>query len=65
MAGDTKLIITSSGQDYTLPGTHWTAAQLASTFSDSVPGINSMTSERTEDAGDVVYTFRPRTGTKG
>lgn len=65
MAGQTKIIVSNSGQEYTLPGTHWTSAQVASTFSDSVPGISSMTSERTEENGDVVYTFRPRTGTKG
>jgi hypothetical protein len=65
MAGNTKVIISSSGQEYTLPGTHWTAQQVTSTFSENVPGISSMTSERTEDGGDVIYTFRPRTGTKG
>jgi hypothetical protein len=65
MAGNTKIIIANSGQEYTLPGTHWTATQVSSTFSDNVPGINSMQSDRTEENGDVVYTFRPRTGTKG
>lgn len=65
MAGNTKVIIASTSQEYSLPGTHWTAQQVASTFSDNVAGINSMTSERSEEAGDVIYTFRPRTGTKG
>jgi hypothetical protein len=65
MAGQTKVIIASTSTDYTLPGTHWTAQQVANTFADSVPGINSMQSERTEADGDVIYTFRPRTGTKG
>ena len=65
MAGQTKIIVANSGQEYTLPGTHWTAAQVSATFSDSVPGISGMTNERSEENGDVVYTFRPRTGTKG
>jgi hypothetical protein len=65
MAGNTKVIISNSGQEFTLPGTHWTADQVTATFGDSVPGIASMTSERTVENGDTVYTYRPRTGTKG
>lgn len=65
MANTTKIIIANSGQEYTLPGTHWTAQQVTATFADNVPGIASMTSDRSEENGDVVYTFRPRTGTKG
>jgi hypothetical protein len=65
MAGTTKIVIANSGTEYNLPGTHWTANQVASTFADNVPGINSMQSDRTEENGDVIYTFRPRTGTKG
>jgi hypothetical protein len=65
MAGSTKIIIANSGQEYSLPGTHWTAVQVTSTFSDNVPGLSSMQVDRSEENGDVVYTYRPRTGTKG
>jgi len=65
MAGQTKVVIAQSGQTYTLPGTHWSAQQVTSTFADNVPGIASMQSELTTENGDNVYTFRPRTGTKG
>ena len=63
--GNTIVIISNSGQEFTLPGTHWTAAQVSATFADSVPGIGSMTSEITNENGDQIITFRPRTGTKG
>ena len=62
---NTFVYIASSGQEFTLPGTHWTAAQVASTFAESVPGIGTMTSEVTTENGNQVITFRPRTGTKG
>ncbi len=58
--------IASTGQTFNLPGTHWTEAQVASTFADSVNGIGSMTPETTNAAnGDKIITFRLRTGTKG
>lgn len=63
--GNTIVIISNSGQEFNLPGTHWTTQQVASTFADSVPGIGSMTSEVTTENGNQVITFRPRTGTKG
>jgi len=63
--GNTIVIVSNSGQEFTLPGTHWTAAQVAATFADSVPGISAMTSEVTTEDGNQVITFRPRTGTKG
>lgn len=63
---NTVVVISTSGQEYTLPGTTWTAELVVSTYSTSVPGIGSMTSEITTDAnGDTRITFRPRTGTKG
>ena len=65
MANSTIINVTTSGQEFTLPGTAWTAAQVASTFADTVPGIGSMTSEVTTQNGDQVITFRARTGTKG
>jgi len=65
MAGQTKVVVANSGQSYTLPGTHWTSQQVAGAFSDNVPGIASMQSDETMENGDKVFTFRPRTGTKG
>jgi hypothetical protein len=63
---NTIVVISTSGQEYTLPGTTWTADQVVNTYSASVPGIGSMTSEVTTDTnGDKRITFRPRTGTKG
>jgi hypothetical protein len=61
----TRVVIATTSQTFTLPGTHWTSAQVASTFSDSVAGIASMVAEQTTEGGDTVFTFRPRTGTKG
>lgn len=63
---NTIVIITTSGQEYSLPGAAWTADQIVNTYATSVPGIGSMQSEvTTRDNGDKVVTFRPRTGTKG
>lgn len=61
----TTVIISTSGQEFVLPGTSWNANQVASSFASSVPGIASMTSEVTMDGENQVITFRPRTGTKG
>jgi hypothetical protein len=63
---NTIVVISTSGQEYQLPGLTWTPEQVVSTYSASVPGIGSMTPEVTTDAnGDKRITFRPRTGTKG
>lgn len=61
----TTVIISTSGQEFTLPGTNWTVDQVVSSFSSSVPGIGSMQSEVTTEGENKVITFRPRTGTKG
>jgi hypothetical protein len=65
MAGQTKVIVATSGNTFTLPGTHWNATQVAQAFSENVPGITGMSVEQTTENGDNVFTFRPRTGTKG
>jgi len=63
---NTIVVIATSGQEYTLPGTTWTPEQVVSVYAASVPGIGSMASEVTTDAnGNKTITFRPRTGTKG
>lgn len=61
----TTVIISTSGQEFVLPGTAWTAEQVSSSFASSVPGIASMTSEITMEGENKIITFRPRTGTKG
>jgi hypothetical protein len=61
----TTVIISTSGQEFNLPGTAWTADQVVSSFSASVPGIGSMQSEITMEGENKIITFRPRTGTKG
>jgi hypothetical protein len=63
---NTVVVISTSGQSFTMPGTSWTADQIVNTYATSVPGIASMASEVTTDQnGDQVITFRPRTGSKG
>lgn len=61
----TKVVISSSGQEFTLPGTSWTTEQVVSSFASSVPNIGSMQANVTEQGEDKVITFSPRTGTKG
>lgn len=63
---NTIVEITTSGQQYTLPGTAWTAAQIVNTYATSVPGIGAMkVAQSTNDNGDNVFVFRPETGGKG
>jgi hypothetical protein len=63
---NTIVVISTSGQEITLPGIFWTPEQITNTYATSIPGIGSMASEVTTDAnGDKRITFRPRTGTKG
>ena len=61
----TIVIIQTSDQEFTLPGTQWTAEQVITSFSANVPGIANMAYEETTSGDDKVFTFRPRTGTKG
>lgn len=62
---NTIITISTSGQEFTLPGTHWTVSQVQSTFADSVAGIGSMVGTATTQGEDQVISFSPRTGTKG
>ena len=61
----TLVIISTSGQEFTLPGVNWTADQVVSSFAASVPGLAQMASTIETQGEDKVITFRPRTGTKG
>lgn len=65
MATSTRVVISTSGAEFPLPGGHWTPALVTQSFADSVPGIGSMTAEVTTNGAEQVITFRPRTGTKG
>lgn len=64
----TELIVTQTDSAYSLPG-DWTAAQLVSNYSASIPGLAAMTSTETVETraeGQVkVITFAPRSGNKG
>ena len=60
----TIVTISTSNDDYTLPGT-WEVQAVINSFSSTIPGIASMQAD-VNDEGDTRYiTFRPRTGTKG
>lgn len=61
----TKIVISSSGQEFQLPGTAWTTEQVIASFASAVPGLSSMQANVTESGEDKVITFSPRTGTKG
>ena len=64
---NTRFEITSTGEEYKVPG-EWTVETIVNQFSDQVPGIANMdaTREADEDGGEtIVFTFSPRTGTKG
>lgn len=61
----TKVLIQTSGQEFTLPGTSWTTDQVVSSFASAVPGIGSMQADVVTEGEDKLITFRPRTGTKG
>ena len=64
----TVMVITSTDSTYTVPG-DWTAAQLVSSYSASIPGLGSFNpteSVATGADGDVrTVTFSPRVGNKG
>lgn len=63
---NTIVTITTSGSVYTLPGTHYSTADLQTMFKAAVPEIVSMDATVTEDEdGNSLVTFRPKTGTKG
>lgn len=63
---NTIVNISSTGQEFSLPGTHWTDAQIRATYSSSVPGINSMqVNESTGEGGNKIFTYSNRTGSKG
>lgn len=62
---NTTVIIASTGQEFNLPGTHWTTEQVVSSFQSSVPNIGSLQAEVTNNGDNKTITFRPRTGTKG
>lgn len=64
MADSTLIVIATSGQEYPLPGTHWTPEMAVTSLSAVVPGIASMQSEVTDNNGQRIITFRNRSGSK-
>ena len=60
----TKIVISTTGQTFTLPGSH-TAEQVKSLYGSSVPAINSMDASSSDDGEVRTLTFSARVGTKG
>ena len=66
MALTTTVVISTSGQEFPMPGVDWTVDQLKTSLGSVVPGIAGMESTVTTTAeGNKIITFAPRTGTKG
>lgn len=65
MATVTNIEISSTGQEFSIPG-DFTPAQVVANYGASIPGIGGMDST-VSDIGDGVklIVFRPKTGTKG
>lgn len=61
----TTVVITTTGQEFPLPGNQWTPESVVSSFSSSVPGIGAMQATVEESGENKTITFRPKTGTKG
>jgi hypothetical protein len=62
---NTRVVITTSGQEFNLPGDSWTRESVVSSFSSNVPGIAAMNCVVTTEGDDRVMTFSPRSGSKG
>ena len=65
-ASNTRVIITSTGEEYNVPG-EWTVENVVLQFADSVQGIANLdaSTELVDDGDTLEITFSPRTGTKG
>ena len=62
----TTVIIANTGESYPLPGTHYTSDDIVRNLKAGVPGMASMEVTETEDnEGNITFTFRTKTGTKG
>jgi hypothetical protein len=60
----TKIVISTTGQTFIVPGAS-TAEQVKNLYGSSVPAINSMDADVSDDGEVRTITFRARTGTKG
>ena len=61
----TLVVITTTGQEFPLPGNTWTPESVVQSFSSSVPGIGAMQATVETSGDNKTITFRPKTGTKG
>lgn len=62
---NTRIIVANVGNYGPLPGVAWTPASIINQFSADIPNIGSMSVEESFEGEDKVFTFRPKTGTKG
>lgn len=60
----TKIVISTTGQTFTLPGAQ-TVDQVKSVYGSSLPVINSMDAQVSDEGEVRTITFSARTGTKG
>lgn len=60
----TKIVISTTGQTFTLPGAQ-TVDQVKSMYGSSVPAINSMDGTSSDVGEERTITFAARVGTKG
>jgi hypothetical protein len=62
----TTVNIATTGESYSLPGDHYTVDDIVRNLKGGVPGMASMdASQETDSDGNVEFTFRAKTGTKG
>lgn len=64
MSATTKVVISTTGQTFTLPGSH-TVEHVKAAYGSSVPVINSMDAAVSDDGETRTITFTAKTGTKG
>jgi len=60
----TKVVISTTGQTFTLPGAQ-TVEAVKSMYGSSVPAINSMDGSTSDNGEERTITFAARVGTKG
>ncbi len=64
MSTTTKIVVSSTGQQFTAPG-NLSVEQVKSMYGSSLPVINSQDATVEDTADGRTITFRPKTGTKG
>ncbi len=64
MSTTTRIVISTTGQTYTAPGS-LDLAQVRAMYGSSLPAVNTMDADITNEGDQRVITFRPKVGTKG